>query len=161
MGWFLFQTLLASGPEPAPFSFNERGTLLAPDFATRRGFAVCRVEAVVGPAGAGFSPGRAMGVDTADFARKFFVTETDLNEAGFLTELVRRWPSGLLAWSTLPGRLISVSEPPLASPTACCDSAVECSPASPFARCSFVSFGVASGCAWPLVAVAEAYDCQR
>jgi hypothetical protein len=58
-------------------------------------------------------------VDTADFARKFFVTETDLKAAGFLSEeLVRKWLPGCFVGSTLPGRLMSVSEPPLASPTA-------------------------------------------
>ena len=98
-GWFLFQTLLASGPEPAPFNFPiDRGTLLPPDFATSRGFAVRSVDAFVCAVLAVLSPERAAGTVTADFARKFFVTDTDLNEVGFLTaELVRTWPSGLLA----------------------------------------------------------------
>ena len=39
--------------------------------------------------GVPFSPTRAVGVAVAALARKFFVTETDLNAAGFFTELER------------------------------------------------------------------------
>jgi hypothetical protein len=123
-GWFLFHTLLASGPEPAPLTFpSARGALPEPDLATRRGFAVRTVAEVAGAASAALSPGRAAGVVTADF-RKFFVTETDLNVDGFFIELLRTWFASRFDWSTLPGRLMSVSEPPLAS-------AMACSPESP------------------------------
>lgn len=148
-GWFLFQTLLASGPEPAPFIFPKaRGALALPDLATSRGLAVCKSEALGCTAGAAFSPGRATGVDTADFARKFLVMLTDLNVDGFLVELARTWPAASLDGSTLPGRLMSVSEPPLASPGACCDSAAECSPESPLSRVSLASEGCCSPEVW-------------
>lgn len=119
-GWFLFHTLLASGPEPAPLSFpSVRGVLLPPDFATRRGRAVCTVDAATELDKGILSPGRGTGAATADFARKFFVTDTDLNAAGFLTvELVRKCAPGGLVGSTLPGRLMSVSDPTLPSPIA-------------------------------------------
>lgn len=98
-GWFLFQTLLASGPAPAPFVLvNEERDMLPsplPDLATKRGFAISMVEAFVCPAGVPLSPGRTDGTETADFAKKFFVTETDLKEAGFLTEFDRKCPAGL------------------------------------------------------------------
>lgn len=119
-GWFLFHTLLASGPDPAPLSFPKvRGVLEPPDLATRRGRAVCNVE-IAGVADAGaLSPGRAAGVETADLAKKLFVTDTDLKATGFFSEeLLRRCPPSCLVGSTLPGRLMSVSDPPLASPVA-------------------------------------------
>jgi hypothetical protein len=53
-------------------------------------------------------------VDTAVLAKKFLVTETDLNDIGFLTEFDRLCP----APSFVPnpsGLLVSVSDPPLAS----------------------------------------------
>ena len=124
MGWFLFHTLLASGPELAPLTLPKvRGALPVPDLATRRGLAVRAVAAVVGASGAAFSPGRAAGAATADL-RKFFVTDTDLKVEGFFIEFVRTWLASRFDWSTLPGRLMSVSEPPLAS-------AMATSPASP------------------------------
>lgn len=56
-----------------------------------------------------FSPTLA-GVETAVFARKCFVTDTDLKDVGFLTvDLV---PS-------FPARLVSVSDPPLVSAADC------------------------------------------
>lgn len=132
-GWFLFQTLLASGPEPAPLTFpSVRGALPVPSLATRRGFAVSTAAEAEGAAGAAFSPGRVVGVETTDFARKFFVTETDLKVDGFFIEFVRTWPASRFDWSTLPGRLMSVSEPPLAS-------AMACSPESPFSSTFSVS----------------------
>jgi hypothetical protein len=146
-GWFLFQTLLASGPDPAPFIFPKvRGAFAAPDLATSRGFAV-KMEEVGGcTAGAAFRPGEADGVDAADLARKLFVTETDLKAAGFFVEFVRAVPASCLKGSTLPGRLMSVSEPLTASPLTCDDSTPDCSPESPFCCASFVSFCVAVVC---------------
>ncbi|KAH8640780.1 hypothetical protein IG631_03721 [Alternaria alternata] len=88
-GWFLFQTLLASGPAPAPLVCpSARGVLPAPDLATRRGFAV-RTDVLGGAAGAAFSPGRAAGVEGTVLARKLLVTDTDLNGCFFAVELVR------------------------------------------------------------------------
>ena len=67
------------------------------------------------------------------FARKFFVTDTALNVAGFLTELDRAWclvsDSSLLVISECGGPPVSVSELTLPS-TAICSagvSAVSCS----------------------------------
>lgn len=117
-----------------------------PDLATRRGFAVSNDEALGCTAGAALSPGRATGVETADLARKFLVTDTDLKVEGFFTdELVRIWPASCFNGSTLPGRLMSVSEPPLASATAW-DSVAECSPESPLARGSRFSCADALDC---------------
>jgi hypothetical protein len=111
-----------------------------PDFATNRGFAVRSVGPLVCPAEATFAPGPGLGVETADFAKKFFVTETDLNDAGFFNEFDRKCPvARSFVGSTLPGRLISVSEPPLAATS----SDADCSPESPFASSSFVSVAVA------------------
>jgi hypothetical protein len=87
---------------------------------------VSTVAAAAGAVGAAFSPGRAVGADTEDF-RKLFVTETDLKVAGFFIEFVRTWFGSRFDWSTLPGRLMSVSEPPLAS-------AIACSPESPLRK---------------------------
>ena len=145
-GWFLFHTLLPSGPVPTPFALaNVRETFIPlPDLATNRGFAVWRAEASVCPDGVALSPGRTTGVEATDLARKFLVTETDLNEEGFLIEFDRKCPAGLsFEVSTLPGRLISVSDPPLASPSACCEVAssdTESSPESPFTSCASVFF---------------------
>jgi hypothetical protein len=70
--------------------------------------------AFVCPGVAAFSPGREDGIGVADLAKKLFVTDTDLNDTGFFIEFDLKCPSGRsLVWSTLPGRLISVSEPPL------------------------------------------------
>jgi hypothetical protein len=146
-GWFLFHTLLASGPEPAPLIFPRvRGALPVPDLATSRGFAMSREAVEVGAAGVAFSPGRAVGVDTADFARKFFVTETDLKVEGFFMEFVRTCFASCFDGSTLPGRLMSVSEPPLAS-------AMANSPESPLRKGLSVSWSDV------LVRSSAVYDC--
>jgi hypothetical protein len=154
--------LLASGPEPIPFVFSEERVTLPrplPDFATRRGFWVGCVDEIACPGVVGFKPGLAAGVETADLARKFFVTDTDLKGACFFTtEFDRKCPAGLsFPGSTLPGRLMSVSEPPLASPRAWCakvSSGAECSAESPLTCASLVAgAGGASGCG--LLAPAE------
>lgn len=145
-GWFLFHTLLASGPAPAPFIFpSVRGAFVVPDLATRRGFAVNNDDVAGCTAGAALRPGDAAGVEAADFARKLFVTETDLKAAGFFIELVRTCPISCFDGSTLPGRLMSVSEPLTASPLTCRDSAPECSPESPFCKASPVSLSAELG----------------
>jgi hypothetical protein len=146
-GWFLFHTLLASGPDPVPFIFpRARGAFAVPDLATRRGFAVNKAEVGGCTAGAALRPGDAAGVEAADFARKFFVTETDLKADGFFSELVRVLPESCFDGSTLPGRLMSVSEPPLASPLTCRDSAPDCSPESPLSWASPVSLDAGVEC---------------
>ena len=129
----LARTVSTSAPAPLVCP-SVRGVLLAPDLATRRGFAVSAAEALSGAAGAAFSPGRATGAEGTVLARKLFVTETDLNADGFFTmEFVRTWSASRFDWSTLPGRLMSVSEPPLASATAC-ESAAEWSLELPLLR---------------------------
>lgn len=146
-GWFLFHTLLASGPDPAPLSCPiVRGAFAVPDLATRRGFAVSRDEVGGCTAGAAFRPGDADGVDAADFARKLFVTDTDLKAAGFFVELVRTWLASCFEGSTLPGRLMSVSEPLTASPLTADDSAPESSAESPFGRESLASLRTDADC---------------
>jgi hypothetical protein len=104
---------------------------------------VSTIAAVAGAVGAALSPGRAVGVDTEDF-KKFFVTETDLNVDGFFIEFVRTWFGSRFDWSTLPGRLMSVSEPPLAS-------AMACSPESPLRKGFSGSWSDALPCFWLLV----------
>lgn len=127
---FLFQTMLGSGPVPVPFNFDrpERPIVLPtplPDFATSRGFAVGCGEIDAWLVGATWKELAAFGelcqaviplspafegADTAVFARKCFVTDTDLKDVGFLVmDLV---PS-------FPARLVSVSEPPLVSAADC------------------------------------------
>ena len=146
-GWFLFHTLLASGPDPAPFIFpSARGVFAAPVLATRRGFAVNTDDVGGCTAGAGFRPGEAEGVEAADFARKLFVTETDLKAVGFFRELVRALLASCFKGSTLPGRLISVSEPLTASPLTGADSAPDCSAESPFCKASLVSLDAGVDC---------------
>lgn len=106
--------MLGSGPVPVPFNFDrpERPIVLPtplPDFATSRGFAVGCGEIDAWLVGATLSPAFE-GADTAVFARKCFVTDTDLKDVGFLVmDLV---PS-------FPARLVSVSEPPLVSAADC------------------------------------------
>jgi hypothetical protein len=117
-----------------------------PDLATRRGFAVSKDEVGGCTAGAAFRPGEADGVDAADFAKKLFVTDTDLKAAGFFVELVRTWLASCFEGSTLPGRLMSVSEPLTASPLTADDSAPESSAESPFGRESLASLRVDVDC---------------
>ena len=100
---FLFQTLLASGPPgvPGPVKGAARASLT--DLATRRGFATDVAEGVgLGDDTVRMSVSNTSGEDlngrsrlsgpaliadvgpVVDLARKFFVTDTDLNDVGFL-----------------------------------------------------------------------------
>ena len=117
---FLFQTTLGSGAAAGfpPLAFEYRGTepLPLPVFATRRG----RADKVAEPGGGveletGLSVGLVeMEPALALDAKKFLLTESALNVAGFLTEEAVR-PCDLsssLAFDP-SGREASVSDPPL------------------------------------------------
>lgn len=115
---FLFHTALASGaapdllPEPVAAAL-EVDIKLLPDFATSRGFDIRVADAVaelVAELPAPLSPDLGGVGPVAPFAaRKVLLTDTALNDIGFLTvEEVRTWPSAVLFDFTA-----SLSDPPL------------------------------------------------
>lgn len=115
---FLFHTTLASGAEPDLLPAPVAAALdveikLLPDFATSRGFDTSVADAVaelVVALPAPLSPGfDGVGPAAPFAARKVLLTDTALNDIGFLTvEEVRTWPS------TMPFDFIaSLSDPPL------------------------------------------------
>lgn len=115
---FLFHTALASGAAPdllpAPVAAAlEVDIKLLPDFATSRGFdtrVADAVEELVVALPVTLSPDfDGMGPAAPFAARKVLLTDTALNDIGFLTvEEVRTWPS------TVPFDFIaSLSDPPL------------------------------------------------